>query len=314
MSCPEPGMEYPGNQCAALLDLVEREMRRSVSAALDQLCSGLAKMRRECSAEAWSKAVAVAREHPVREILHNDPFILRSYSKPRGYAGDGPTLDFILRARALAVRPKDRVAEIHHYMTQGPLARALRFRRDYIARVIDDAANRAPRPIRVLAAGAGHLRELDRQHAAANGKIARFVAFDPDDANLETIRRDYAALPVVTHHGSTRSLVEGKHFFEDMDIVYSAGLLETLPQAPAQALARSLFAMLKPGGSLLLTNFLPALPEAAMMEVFMDWRLVQRTQAEIYELVRPLEGEAVSGWFYSESPEETVAFVSVNRR
>jgi len=301
--------------CVALLDAIQEQMRQhSPTAAMEQLQAGLAVLRRKSTAEAWSGIVTAAREHPLREILHMDPFMLRSFAKPRGKPGDPVALDHILRARELAVRPKDRMAEIHHCMTQGAFARALRFRRDYVARLLDDAALRTAHPLRVLSAGSAHLRELDRATSIGNGKIARLIAYDDDAEALESIRRDYGQYPVMAQHGSIRSLVDGKHLFGDMDLVYCAHWLETLSQPAAQALTRALFAMLKPGGTLMLACFTPKLPEAAMMEAYMDWRMVLRTEAEIFDLVKPLDTEAVSGWFYSENPESTMGFVSVQRK
>lgn len=302
-------------ECGPLLDAIQEQMRtRSPAAALEQLQAGLAVLRRKTSAEGWGHVIAAAREHPLREILHLDPFMLRAYSKPRGRPGDAVALDYILRARELAVRPKDRTAEIHHGMTQGAFARALRFRRDTIARVLDESAAKASRPMRAFCAGAGHLRELDRTAAFAGGRIERLVAYDDDPENLEVVRRDYGQHPVLAQAGSLRSLVDGRHLHGDMDLAYCTGWLDTLPQSSAQALTRALFAMLRPGGTLLLACFTPKLPEAAMMEVYMDWRMVLRTEAEIFDLVKPLEPEAVNGWSYSENPESTMGFVSVTRR
>lgn len=301
--------------CAALLDTIQEQLRtRPAAAAIEQLQAGLAVLRRKSSAEDWGRVVETAREHPLREILHRDPFMLRSYTKPRGRPGDAVALDHILRARNLTVQPRDRMAEIHHCMTQGAFARALRFRRDYVGRLIDDAAQRSERPLRVFSAGAGHLRELDRATSIAQGKVERLVAYDDDPDGLEVVRRDYGQFPVLAQQGSLRTLLEGRHLFGDMDLVYCTHWLDDQPQPAAQKLARSLFAMLRPGGTLLLACFTPKLPEAAMMDAYMDWRMVLRTEAEIFDLVKPIEPEAVSGWFYSENPESTMGFVSVARR
>jgi len=113
---------------------------------------------------------------------------------------------------------------------------------------------------------------------------------------------------------SMRQLLEGRHLLQDFDVVYSTGLAETLPQASARALARSLFALLRPGGTLLLANFLPELPDAGLLEAILDWRPVLRTESEIFDLVKPFEPEAIENWTYSESPESTVGLLRVRRR
>jgi len=301
-------------------EFFDRVLAEATSGGLDEalgkLIETLAHVRRKLSAEDWHRFLDLARGHSLCDWLHRDPFTLRCYSKPRGHAGDALALDYVLRAREVPARAKQRdpLASVHHYTTQGALARALRYRRDHIARMVDEAAARSLAPIRVFAAGAGHLRELDCMKCVGQGRIAKLVAFDHDAECLETIRREYGHVPIETHPGSIRQLIEGKHLFGDQDFVYCAGLMETLPQAAAQGLTRALFALLRPGGTLLIANLRSHLPDAGYLEAYMDWRMVLRTEAEIYDLLRPLESEAVSGWFYSENSESTIGFVSVQRR
>jgi extracellular factor (EF) 3-hydroxypalmitic acid methyl ester biosynthesis protein len=282
--------------------------------ALSALVTHLASVRRDSSPEAWGEYVARVRNHPIREEIHRDPFALRCYSKPRGYTPDATALDFVLRARDLPVKSRDPLGSIHHFTTNGQLARALRFRRDAIAREIDRVAGRSGRPARVFAAGAGHLRECDTSAAMRDGRVSRFVAFDMDNENLDGIRRDYPALPIVAHHGTVRQIAEGRHLFGDMDLVYSSGLLETLPHPAAVGLARALYAMLAPGGTLFLTHFLPGLQEVGFLEAFLDWRMVYRNPTELFDLVKELPPETVSTWVYSENTEGTIGVLSIQKR
>ncbi|MGZ5098387.1 MAG: class I SAM-dependent methyltransferase [Usitatibacter sp.] len=286
----------------------------AVGEALDALVAHLAEMRGRSSPESWLHYMGVARAHPLREFVHRDPFAFRCYAKPRGYPANATAQDYVLRVRERAHRSADALGDLHHYTTHGQTARALRFRRDYFAREIDAAAARAQRPIRVFAAGSGYLRECDRVEGFSSGRIAKIVAFDVDAENLDGLRRDYPQLPVVAHHGSVRQLAEGKHLFGDMDLVYCAGLMESLPQAEAQALARALFAMLAPGGTLIVTHFLPGLEEAAFLETFLDWKMIYRGDAEILELVRGLPLDSVSDRSYAENPESTLGIAAVTRR
>ena len=295
---------------AALEGIREGHVERS----LDGLVAALARLWRGSSAESWQRTVARARNHPLREALHADPYVLRCYSKPRGYAPDGVALDYVLRARELPKRSRDPVAAIHHFTTHKASAQALLFRRDAVAREIDARAQRVARPLRILAAGAGHLREADKSKALRDKKVGRLVAFDTDAGNLESVARDYGSLPVTTHHGSIRQLAEGGHLFGDMDLVYSGGVLETLPPAAAQGFARTLFAMLAPGGLLFVTHFLSSLDEAGFLEAFFDWRMRYRNQMELFELVKELPTETVSTWVYSENAERTLGVLAIQRR
>ena len=299
----------------APLDVALAGLRQGrVEESLSALVAELAALRAASTAESWNALLGKLRAHPLCEAIHKDPFAFRCYSKPRGYAPDAVALDYVLRAREMKVRARDPVAAIHHFATHGQAARALVFRRDAVAREMDSAAARAKRPARVFAAGAGHLRECDKSAAVRDGRVGRLVAFDMDSENLDGIRRDYPQLPIVPHHGTIRQIAEGRHLFGDMDLVYSSGLLETLPHPAAVGLARALFGMLSPGGTLLLTHFLPGLAEAAYLEGFFDWRMVYRTPADLFDLVKELPTETVSTWVYSESAEGTLGVLSVQKR
>lgn len=303
----------PAPETVALDVALDEISRGDVAAALERLRASLAGLRASVSPERWSEIVLAARRHPLCKVLHEDPFTLRCYAKPRGYAGDAVAIDYVLNGRN-GGKPEARVAQVHQYMTNGAFARALRFRRDYFARMIDEAAAARGGPISVLAAGAGHLRELGVARAQREKRIARFVAFDNDPQNLDVIRREHGAL-VEVRQGSLRQLVEGRHDYAGgMDLVYCSGILETLPQVSAQGVVKTLFSMLAPGGRLVLSNFLPGLPDAALLEIYFDWRMTLRNQGEIFALAAPLPKESIGSWLYSENADATIGFLTVDRR
>ncbi len=298
------------------LDGALAEARRGrIEEALRRVVAGLAGVHSRSTPETWSRVLAAARAHPLRGFLHLDPFILRCYARPRGIAGDARALDFALRGRTLEIPLADAAAALHQCVIRGQTARALRFRRDALARAIEEVVEkRGPRAPMIFAAGAGHLREWDRLVGFGSQRVGRIVAFDGDPDNLEQVKRDYASLPINPHLGSVRDLVRGGALFADMDLVYCAGLLETLPQSQAMALARALFGMVRSGGTLVLTQFLAGLTEAAFLETYMDWRMVYRTRAELVALVQGLFADSESDWGYVESPESTLGVVTLRRR
>ncbi len=295
---------------AETLDRTLDEVRAgAVAPVLQSLVATLARLRRVSSPEDWSQAIELARAHELCRWIHSDPFALRCFAKPRGYAPDGTAIDYVLAQGddAPATNP------LQGFMLQTRTARALRFRRDHLAREIDEAAGRWSVPIHAFAASRGHFRECEGMKHLSSGRVAQLVAFDVDKENLGRVRHDYPGLRIATHPGSIRQLLAGKHLFGDMHVVYTAGMLETMPQSSAAGLVRALFAMLSPGGTLILTHFLANLEEAAFLEMFLDWRMVYRTESDIYELVHALPRDAVRKWAYSENADATLGVMSVQR-
>ena len=45
------------------------------------LFGGLANLRQESRPDEWRETVALCRQHPLRELVHQDPFTSRAYSK-----------------------------------------------------------------------------------------------------------------------------------------------------------------------------------------------------------------------------------------
>ncbi len=285
-----------------------------VEQALARLVANLAAVRSDSAPETWARVTAAARAHPMRGFMHLDPFTLRCYSRLRGQAADAAALDFVLRPREIAAPIADPAAALHQCMIRGQAARALRFRRDGLARAIDEAAARCDRPARVFAAACGHLRECDVATAFGAKRIGQLVAFDTDPDNCEQVRRDYTNLPIVTYLGSVRELVRGEHLFGDMDLVYCAGLMESLPHPAAAGLTRALFSMLRPRGMLVVTQFLEGLTEAALLETYLDWPMVYRSKTEAVALVQELLPGSVSEWSFVENAERTMGFVTLHRR
>ena len=297
------------------LDAVLAEARAGrIEAALSRIVAALCAARARAAPQTWARVLAAARAHPLRGFLHLDPFILRCYARPRGVAGDARALDFVLRGRPFDLPLADAAAALHQCVIRGQTARALRFRRDALVHAIEDAIAQAPRPAAIFAAGCGHMREWDRIVGFGSQRIGRIVAFDSDPDNLEQVKRDYAGLPIATQFGTVRDLVRGGTLFADMDLIYCSGMLELLPQGAAAGLARALFGMLRRGGTLVLTQFLSGLAEAAFLETFMDWRMTYRTRAELVALAQDLLPEAERAWDYAESPESTLGVLTLRRR
>lgn len=63
---------------------------------MDILMYGLRLKKQEWKKEEWRYFCDyLSVSHPVRKVVHQDPITFRSFSKPRGYAGDAVLLDYL---------------------------------------------------------------------------------------------------------------------------------------------------------------------------------------------------------------------------
>ena len=232
-------------------------------------------------------------------LLHKDPFTYRAFSKPRGYAGDAEMMDYIYgREEQWPAPDTDAIGRhIFNFTTQAPASEGVRSRRAFIASRIDRLAEEKRRP-HILSIASGHLREANLSAAVRRRKTGRIVALDADAQSLAEVKRSYGIYGIETVTASIREMLGNHRRPGEFDLVYSTGLFDYLNQRLGQRLVASMFRMLRPGGQLLVANFLPAIRDVGYMETFMDWNLVYRTRSEMVDLT-------------SDIPERDVKEVSV---
>jgi len=306
----------PPHHPRSILDSVEHALRSGsgIAAALDELFDDLTERRDEESAS-WPQYASACLSHPLRGLLHQDPFTWRAFAKPRGYAGDAVMMDYIYglgEATHAAHAATPIGAAIFRYMGTRPSAKAVRYRRRLLAELIDRTAARGGR--RVMALAAGHLREVGLSHAVNSGAIEEFLAIDQDEDSLSVVARDYGELGVRTMPGSVRQILSGKIKPGELDFVYAAGLFDYLNDAVAAALTRRLFAMTRPGGMLLIPNFRVGARDTGYMESFMDWHLIYRDHAGMAALTASLPGSEIDSVEIFDDPDDTITFLLVSKR
>lgn len=305
-------LQFQGQQ---LFDNVYRHLSDyQVSKGMYDLAQGLFDLRHNAEAEEWREFAEHAwLDHPLRELTHQDPLTRRAFEKPRGYAGDAELLDYIYGLRALPAETTSLGAAIFGFGLQSPAPQAVRTRRDILAARIDRLAARIENP-RILAIACGHLREAQKSAAVRDGRIGEFVALDQDRDSLELVEREQSANGITTVHGSVISILKGKTVFEDFDFVYSTGLYDYLPQPLAIDFTTRLFEMLKPGGQLLVANFLPDVPDVGYMESFMGWPLIYRSEAELSDVARGIPATQIAAQQTFPDAYNNVAFLEIEKR
>jgi hypothetical protein len=195
---------------------------RKIHSALDDLFLALREHRQHATAEDWAGFIDRCRQHPLKEVLHQDPFTRRAYCKPRGYAGDAELLDFIYGREELWSPPETTRlgSSIFNYTTLAPAAAGVRARRGFLADLIDRQAE-SQRGLTVLSVAAGHLREAEITAAVRRRRLGRFVALDADEESLSTVQRCYGAFGVETVPARISRVLGNRLNLGKFDLVYS---------------------------------------------------------------------------------------------
>ena len=296
------------------LDSISEQLHAGrVADALDELIDDLNACRQQ-EPQDWPAYARACLSHPVCSLLHQDPFTYRAFAKPRGYAGDAVMMDYIYKLGEAdhAVRSATQLGRaVFDATDKSPAKQGVRYRRRLIGELIDQMARRGAAS--VLAVAAGHLREVELSVAVRTGRIQEFVAFDQDEASLAVVARDYAHLGVRTMPGSVRNILTGKAQLGQYDFVYAAGLFDYLNAPVATALTRRMFEMTRPGGLMLIPNFLTGVRDAGYMEAFMDWHLIYRNHADMRALAAALPHGSVADRQVFDDPDDAITFLLVSK-
>jgi SAM-dependent methyltransferase len=302
-----------------LFDEVQQKLRESqdekeIQLALGQLFDALRERKLNSNEVEWSDFVTVCRSHPLIELLHLDPFTGRAYRKPRGYAGDAVMMDYIYgREEHWDRPPADPIG--HHvfdFTTAAPASEGVRARRAFIASFIDRLAEEVRGP-HILAIAAGHLREANLSAAVRRRRTGRFVALDADAESMTEVQKCYARFGVETVTASFRRLLVKQNGTGEFDLVYSTGLFDYLNEKAGRRLVTSMFQMLRPGGSLIVANFLPGIRDIGYMEAFMDWNLIYRTRHDMIDLTADIPEAEVKEMSLISEECKNIVFLRVTK-
>ncbi len=287
----------------------------AVIAGMGRLQTLLADVRRTLAPSEWRQYAQTALlTHRLRDLLHSDPFTFRAFSKPRGYAGDAVMMDYIYGYRLSDVTAAPPLARrIFDFTTRTASPEAVRFRRRVLAQLIDTVAAEQAREVNVTAIAAGHLREVDLS-MAVRSEQAIVTAFDQDEESMAVVRRDYGQFGVQALPASVRDILARRTRLPACDLAYTAGLYDYLPDSAATRLTTMMFQSLRPGGTLLLANFLPNILDAGYMESYMDWHLIYRDDAQMRALMSAVPVGDIASLELFHDPFDNIVFLQATKR
>jgi extracellular factor (EF) 3-hydroxypalmitic acid methyl ester biosynthesis protein len=231
-----------------------------------------------------------------RELL---PYVLlsplaeRSYSKPRGYAGDFLTIEEMYRHEPHgAGRLGPLIDRIMHSL---PPVHAARNRRGLLAGLISETLDRVKdRPVHITSLACGPAREIFDVFEGPRGDEARerlFVtALDIDHEALTLLSERLEEANLVANVTALRAnlihVCTGRHAVEQppQDLVYSIGLIDYFADPFVIALMDWIHGQLRDGGRTVLGNFAPGNPAKAFMDHVLDWKLIHRAPGDMDRL------------------------------
>lgn len=322
-SLPESRIEAVTNDISlhTLLDQVHHVLSSAqpdaehVKEAVNKLFHGLRALRQSAAEDQWKEMIRVGRSHPLCEYVHQDPFTSRAYSKPRGYAGDAVMMDYIYgREEGWAPPPATDVGQaIFDYTTGAPASAGVRERRCYIAELLDRIGRSAP-DSHVLAVAAGHLREASLSVAVRRRQFRRFVAIDTDQESVDEINQSYGRYGIQPVVANARRMLSGRLKLGAFDLIYSTGLYDYLADETAKMLTANLFRALRPGGRLVVANFLPGVRDVGYMEMYMGWHLIYRDRTEMMALADRITAAQVEEIRIVAERNENVVIMEMTKR
>lgn len=292
-------------------------LQRAPAEIIRPLMARLEAMRLRVHVDVWRALAPIIQNHPIFDYFLEDPLTRWSFEKPRGYSGDAQLLDYIYCDPHVAESiesASETGKALYGYTKDVPSCVAARERRDLLTRYVDEIATERGTQSEVLAIAAGHLREANRSRALLEGRLKRWVALDQDPQSVGLIARDFAGTAVETVDGSVRTLLARGHRLGRFDLVYAAGLYDYLQDKVAVKLTKTCLGMLKPGGTFLFANYAEGNPDAGYRETFMNWVLLLRSEAEMWNIINASvdRNEVESRVFFGEN--RNVLYAEVKKR
>jgi SAM-dependent methyltransferase len=282
----------------------------SLGEAIEQLEQQLRHLRDD---ETDLLALARGRTPPAEARVM--PFPRRRERPMREGAGNAVLMDYLygIDSTLRSLLPDGPTEELFRYASSAAASRALRSRRQLLAREIDRCCNQLSGQARILCVGCGHLREVELSRSLRHGHFREFIAVDAQSLSLQTVEASYAALGVRAQQCSVDDLFYGRPDLTRFDLIYSPSLCEVLDDHDARDLTRNLFARLLPGGRLLMGNFLPGVPDIAYLEGLLDWRPHYRSDASLLDLLLGIPYNDIGSARVFHDLGNCVAFLDVTR-
>lgn len=254
--------------------------------ALARLIALCAQLQQHQDGADWPALRDRLRRHPIRRLMHEDPFTRQAFEAKGAQASLPALLELMLRrpaAMAQLSQTSRAGRDLFATTTELRYPAALRARTRHLACIIEAVVDRRP-GAEVLTLEAGLLPEAWEMEPGR--RLGRWLAVNGQLSMHQALRATLPpGLPLKARHGSLAGLVRRPYRHGVFDLVILAELPAEASTAQLRDLVDAAFAAVKPGGLLVLGCAAEAPPEAAWMDAFMDWRPHWREPEELEALL-----------------------------
>jgi len=263
------------------LDLINRE---SYFEGFSSLLIGLRTMYASGDPEVMTPEYqAFCLAHPIYDVLSTEPTVKQCQSRPRGYSGDADLIDYFYRLKACPMDTTFRDRELFSIATSNSSCSSVRWRAKHLSELFAQTAQEKGRKITCLSVASGHIRELGYLHNPQD-TFEKFIALDQDNISNDEARRSHPHPFLHIIDESITYIIRDGFKDQLFDFVYSAGLFDYLNEKLAAKLIQKLYTNVSEGGALLVPNFAKGILERAYMDIFMDWKLIYRSESQMMKL------------------------------
>ncbi len=228
------------------------------------------------------------------------PFINRAFNKPLGYAGDFGLMVMLYEYQDIGTTLFDKF--FHRLGCTAPSAVANKNRVVFLSDLIyQEYAKRSEKgdfSVASIACGPAREVQLFLNHLAENGvtRPVKTVCLDREPYALDyaqsQIRKSIKpGTPVETvflKEDAVLGIIKKNRFISEIagsTIISCAGLYDYLSDRLASKMIEGMYALLAPGGTLLIGNVSNQIPDRFSMDFLMEWNLVLRSSEDMMRLV-----------------------------
>lgn len=230
--------------------------------------------------------------HIRKEFLRGE-YIVWSFEKPYGYAGDFHIIDCIYRNSPKTVG-FDRLFD--NFFLLAPASIATRNRKEDFKKIIHNHLKQ-PRysdtTVNVLDLASGPCRDILEFFNEYGSQVPKtnFFCYDGDERAIEFAkgllgqRKDVTFVKENVVRLALRKDIENS-VKERFDLIFSTGLFDYLDERVGVRLVANLRKLMKPGGLMVVSNYRDKYSNPAFhfMEWVGDWNLVYRTEEQFQEI------------------------------